>query len=191
MYTIAEKLTDYVIQNGNIKDEERSIYVYGFQVALEQTVCYVICFLGAIFLKAIPEGIIFFIVFVPLRSYAGGLHLNRYWSCLLLSCITFFSIITLSKYLWFPAYLEMICLIFLEIVILKLYPVENINRNVDIYENAQFKKRLKIFLMINIIIGIVFAITKQYIYLNTIFYTIWLITITMVIGKYKNVLKAL
>lgn len=34
MYTIAEKLTDYVIQNGNIKDEERSIYVYGFQVAL-------------------------------------------------------------------------------------------------------------------------------------------------------------
>ncbi len=44
MYTIAEKLTDYVIQNGNIKDEERSIYVYGFQVALEQTVCYVICF---------------------------------------------------------------------------------------------------------------------------------------------------
>jgi len=79
----------------------------------------------------------------------------------------------------------MICLIFLEIVILKLYPVENINRNVDIYENAQFKKRLKIFLMINIIIGIVFAITKQYIYLNTIFYTIWLITITMVIGKYK------
>ena len=63
--------------------------------------------------------------------------------------------------------------------------VENINRNVDIYENAQFKKRLKIFLMINIIIGIVFAITKQYIYLNTIFYTIWLITITMVIGKYK------
>ena len=185
MYTIAEKLTDYVIQNGNIKDEERSIYVYGFQVALEQTVCYVICFLGAIFLKAIPEGIIFFIVFVPLRSYAGGLHLNRYWSCLLLSCITFFSIITLSKYLWFPAYLEMICLIFLEIVILKLYPVEKININVDIYENAQFKKRLKIFLMINIIIGIVFAITKQYIYLNTIFYTIWLITITMVIGKYK------
>ena len=59
------------------------------------------------------------------------------------------------------------------------------DRNVDIYENAQFKKRLKIFLMINIIIGIVFAITKQYIYLNTIFYTIWLITITMVIGKYK------
>ena len=73
----------------------------------------------------------------------------------------------------------------MEIVILKLYPVENLNRNVDIYENAQFKKSLKIFLMINIIIGIVFAITKQYIYLNTIFYTIWLITITMVIGKYK------
>lgn len=68
---------------------------------------------------------------------------------------------------------------------LKLYPVENINRNVDIYENEQFEKRLKIFLMINIIIGIVFAIIKKYIYLNTIFYTIWLITITMVIGKYK------
>ena len=28
---------------------------------------------------------------------------------------------------------------------LKLYPVENINRNVDIYENEQFEKRLKIF----------------------------------------------
>ena len=39
--------------------------------------------------------------------------------------------------------------------------------------------------MINIIIGIVSVITKKYIYLNTIFYTIWLITITMVIGKYK------
>ena len=67
MYTIAEKLTDYVIQNGNIKDEERSIYVYGFQVALEQTVCYVICFLGAIFLKAIPEGLSLIHISEPTR----------------------------------------------------------------------------------------------------------------------------
>lgn len=148
-------------------------------------------FFGSNIFKGNTRRYYIFYCICTITVICGGLHLNRYWSCLLLSCITFFSIITLSKYLWFPAYLEMICLIFLEIVILKLYPVENINRNVDIYENAQFKKRLKIFLMINIIIGIVFAITKKYIYLNTVFYTIWLIIITMVIGKYKNVLKAL
>ena len=63
MYTIAEKLTDYVIQNGNIKDEERSIYVYGFQVALEQTVCYVICFLGTLFLKAYQK-VLYFLLYL-------------------------------------------------------------------------------------------------------------------------------
>lgn len=79
MNGIARILTDYVIYKGMVKEEERSIYEYGFVVAMETGLSLIIIFFVAGILHMVVEGILFFIVFIPLRSYAGGLHLEHYW----------------------------------------------------------------------------------------------------------------
>ena len=80
MKKIAKKLADYVIQKGTIEEEEREIYEYGFSIATEMLLCILVCFSISMTLHTFVEGLLFFAIFIPLRSYAGGLHLSNYWS---------------------------------------------------------------------------------------------------------------
>ena len=186
MNGIARILTDYVIYKGMVKEEERSIYEYGFVVAMETGLSLIIIFFVAGILHMVVEGILFFIVFIPLRSYAGGLHLEHYWSCLALSCLTFSVILLLTKFAIMPTYIVFFIIVFLELLVYCLYPVENINRKVDAVENEFFQKRLKKFLLIDmLIVGICIAL-KNNSYLILIMTTFFMVAITMLIGKYKN-----
>lgn len=169
-----------------VKEEERSIYEYGFVVAMETGLSLIIIFFVAGILHMVVEGILFFIVFIPLRSYAGGLHLEHYWSCLALSCLTFSVILLLTKFAIMPTYIVFFIIVFLELLVYCLYPVENINRKVDAVENEFFQKRLKKFLLIDmLIVGICIAF-KNNSYLILIMTTFFMVAITMLIGKYKN-----
>lgn len=182
----AKSLANYVIQKGTVKEDEREIYEYGFTVAMETVLCIVVCFAASLVLHTVFEGLLFFVVFIPLRSYSGGLHLNNYWSCFSLSCLTFLSIMLLGKYLDFSIYILLIVFFLSEIIVYSLYPVENMNRTVDIEEDKQFNKKLKQFLVIDGTMAIIFASLNWCKYLHTITITIVMIVITMVIGKCKN-----
>lgn len=183
---IAEILADYVIKKGVVKEDEREVYEYGFLVALEMLLCLITCFIISVFLHTIPEYILFFVVFIPLRSYAGGLHLDNYWSCFFLSCLTFFAIMILGKYLKLSIHVAFIILVLLEFAVYSMYPVENVNRVIDIDENKQFKKRLQQFLLVDGIIGIVCVIFDNCAYLKIIDLTFFMVVITMAIGKCKK-----
>lgn len=186
MGKIAKLLADYVIQKGTVKKDESEMYEYGFQIAIESMLCLITCFGISLVLNTIPEGILFFIIFVPLRSYAGGLHLDNYWSCFSLSCLTFFAIMTVGKYLTISIYIALVILLLLELAVYKMYPVENINRTVDVDEDKQFKKRLQQFLLFDSIIAIICTIFEWRTYMQTIVLTFFMVTITMAIGKVKN-----
>lgn len=186
MGKVAEKLTNYIIQKGTIKEDERETYEYGFSIAIEMLLCVIVCFSISIALHTFVEGILFFAVFIPLRSYAGGLHLSSYWSCFSLSCLTFFIIMLLGKYLELPIYIALIVFFVLEIVIYNLYPVENVNREVDADEDIEFRKRLKRFLIVDGMLAVTFTVLGWGKYLQTFTLTLVMIAITMAIGKYKN-----
>lgn len=186
MGQIAEFLADYVIEKGTVKEEERGVYEYGFLVALEKALCLITCFVISIALHTIPECILFFVIFIPLRSYAGGLHLDNYWSCFSLSCLTFLVIMIMGKYLEISLFVSSVALLFLELIIYKMYPVENANRVVDSDEDKQFRKRLKQFLVVDGIIAVICVLLGQYVYLQTITMTFFMVAATMVIGKYRN-----
>ena len=181
----AKILANYVIQKGTVKEDEREIYEYGFTIVMETVLCIIVCFAISLALHTFFEGLLFFVIFVPLRSYSGGLHLDNYWSCFSLSCLTFF-IMLLGKYFDCSIYVELIFFFLSEVIVFNLYPVENINRAIDADEDKQFKKRLKQFLVIDGTMAIIFSILGWSKYLNIITMTILMIAITMAIGKCKN-----
>ena len=73
----------------------------------------------------------FFWVFIALRSYAGGLHLRTYLSCLLCSCLSLFILLSILKYFYIGALyslaIECISLFLIRI----LAPVQDINRKME------------------------------------------------------------
>lgn len=90
------------------------------------------------------------------------------------------------KYLQIPIAYSLVSLLFLEILVYMLYPVENINRKVDSEEDRYFRKKLKMFLVIDFMMAILFVACKNssFLMLETIVFCI--VVITMVIGKSKK-----
>lgn len=186
MGKIAILLADYIIHKGIIDEKERNVYEYGFVIAGETILNLFISISIATILHMVVEGILFFIIFIPLRTYAGGLHLNYYWTCLTLSCIVFTAVLLGGKFIELPAFLSLTMILLLEYSTLCLYPVENVNRFVDQVENHYFKSRLKIFLLMDLLIAILCVLFDKKKYLLIIAATFLMTTVTMSIGKYRN-----
>lgn len=186
MNKVAEALTDYVIRKGMVAEQDREIYIYGFTITAEVGLFALFSLFMTVHLHMFMEGILFFIIFIPLRSYAGGLHLKKYHVCFLLSCLTFSAILLHVKYFQFPIHFLLMILCLFEVVVYALYPVENVNREVNSEENTYFKKKLKMYLLLDIIIAAICVVLNKNSYIMVIAETFFIVVVTMILGKYKS-----
>ncbi len=183
MEKISEWLTDYVIDSGLVRQENREAYQYGFLTGLELLLSVIVCVVITVPLKTGFGGILFFAIFIPLRSFAGGLHLNHYLTCLILSCLTYLAVLLAAKYSVIDLNLSVLLSICLMIAIRLLYPVEHSNRPVDESENRRFLYCLNRFLIVDSCILVCVAFFKKMFCVRVILYTLLLIVTTMLIGK--------
>lgn len=97
MEEISIKATDVLLKKNYIEESMYSIYQYGIQMALEIGCSFItsviICFMWG----KVMEGILFFVVFIPLRTFLGGIHLKSYWGCYVCSCLTLIIMLGLSS----------------------------------------------------------------------------------------------
>lgn len=140
MKRLSEKLTGYLIKTGAVSAESYAIYQYGFQIGLEMLCCFVVCLGIAIYLHLIPEFAVFTVIFMLLRTYAGGVHLNSFGACFICSVVV--QTLTLlfdSKYK-FTITNALLIILVSAILILKAAPVESINRELESDEKEHCKK---------------------------------------------------
>jgi len=142
MEKLAQALTDYLLSKGKIVEEKSRIYQYGFQIGLEVSLNTMISIWIAIFCHMEWETIIFFGVFILLRSYAGGLHMRTYISCLICSCMSLLGLLLVVKYVNMTSFSLMLIIFFSLVAIKALSPVLDINRPVSSKELIKFAKKL-------------------------------------------------
>lgn len=96
----SEKCTLILLKNGVIQDNQRSIYIYGFELFWSTSLCIVsILSLGALF-GYLNSAVIFLLFFMPIRMAAGGYHAKSYGACFVLTnCIALLCAFA-SKWLW-------------------------------------------------------------------------------------------
>lgn len=97
MEELSIKITNLLLGKHYIDESMYSIYQYGMQMALEIGLSFmtsaIICYIWG----KVVEGLIFFLIFIPLRSYLGGFHLKSYKACYICSCITLVVVLGLSN----------------------------------------------------------------------------------------------
>ena len=151
MKQLSEKITDYIVKSGAISEESYAIYQYGFQIGLEMGSCFLVSLGIALYLHMIPQFFVFTGVFMLLRTYAGGLHLNSYLGCFI--CSTAVQTITLlinSQYaIVFPVAWGIILIS--TALILKNAPVENINKELDV-EGKKYCKEVTMKILAGVLI---------------------------------------
>lgn len=185
MEKLAHLLTGYIIRKGMADESQSETYDYGFLIALEALLSIVISAVIAIQMGMILECILFFVVFIPIRVYAGGLHFNKYLLCLICSVLTLLMVLAIVKYTDLDGGYSMIISGIMLMLIIKLSPVDNVNRDVDETEQSYFKKKLTVFIVLDAAGVVILYLCSMEKLLFLFALTLSLIVVTMILGKAK------
>lgn len=86
MDKLADRMTNYIMGCGVIKEEDYAIYKYGFQTGLELMLCVATSIVFSLYMNMFWECILFMVLFFLQRGYVEGIHMKHFYSCFLLSC---------------------------------------------------------------------------------------------------------
>lgn len=186
MEKIADKIIRYAISKGEIKEEDYCIYKYGMQTGMEALICLFAGVAIAIYLKSFIEFCIFVIIFFPLRTYVGGVHLKTYLECFFCSCGVITIVLYGSKFLKISQDISFIVMVMELGIIYRLAPITTKEKTLDKEEAAFYsKQRLKILIWI-LIIFCFFLLLKLLQYSSLIMCTMGLVLSSMLIEIVKN-----
>lgn len=181
----AKRIVAYIEKNRGCSADERAIYEYGIQTGLEMAICAFVSTGIAAILGMIPQGVTFLGIFILLRSYVGGVHLQNFSSCFFCSVFVQIGVLLFAKYAQFPIIISW-CMIGVGIVLLLfISPVDHINRILTKEEKKYCRKKLTFIVVGIVIICGILTITETVDYVSLISDTIVVVAISAVIGKLK------
>lgn len=181
--------TNYIMKKGVISKENYDIYLYGFQSFLELFLNFICSVIIAVVLHMEIECLLFFLFFIPLRSFNGGLHLESYYSCLVFSCMTMTTILFLVKYIHLSAPVSFILFLVLLTAIKLTGSYNHPNRPVDEEENQEFVRKTNLTFLLSFLAALGFLMLQWDRYLLLLALTYLLVFITLVISKFNRKTK--
>lgn len=183
---IAGCLFDIQCRRGILEEDKRKLYVYAYNLLLSRVSVYVVLVAAGILLGNLKEMAVFLAAFIPLRQYAGGLHLKKAGSCIVASGIL---VCVSGQYLkYYPDITGTTIAIWIVAVciLLTLAPVDCANKRLDLTERKVYKRRLCILFCVEcIFLVIVFLmgfkwISKEIMLAQTI------LAVSLILGRIKN-----
>lgn len=186
MERLTYKLTNFILNMGVIKKAEYEMYRYGFQTALEMQSCIIIGILISVKMEMFLEFWVFLGIFILLRSYVGGLHFDKFVTCLIFSAFVLITTLMIVKKYQFPDNTAIIIVICLSMIIKFFKPINNKNRVVEKDEEIIFRRRVNNILFLIILLGLILYFFQQDYYLSLIATTLIIVFISMIAGKWKE-----
>ncbi|EOS80020.1 hypothetical protein C817_02129 [Dorea sp. 5-2] len=184
-----EKLVNEILKNAEqlhgFDESQKEIVQYGIQGLLEIGSNILLSVLILYQMHMIPEGMVFFLVFIPVRMFSGGYHMDTYIGCLLFSVITLVGILKSAEFFSFNRVVLFVGVVLMAVILWKIAPVIHPNRPVSQRECQKISKKLKISLIIILLFySILWVLEKKHL-CHIIFFDFLLILIMLIIGKIK------
>ena len=135
---ISSKFVEHNIISKSVKD----VYRYGIEMTISSIIGFVItCLIGLLF-RMLMQTMLFYVIFILLRSMTGGYHAKTYLKCnFIFSIITLF-IVTFSKAAYeMQISFEILTLLFLPSIAIFIWiaPVENVNKPIKAEKRVYWK----------------------------------------------------
>lgn len=157
MDMLLDKIMAFITHNRKIDDDEAEIVRYGLEIAVLKTIFFAATLIVSLLMNSFWQFIIFISLFSVLRSYAGGYHAKTQIRCfiqsmlLIIAAVMIINITQKITYIIVP--LSVIALA-AGAAIWRLAPVDTKNKRLDFDEKVPLRKKTRITLMVEIIIGI-------------------------------------
>lgn len=147
---MTQRVCMYLVKNNVIKEADIEIYSYGLNQMFVMGFNLLTTFILGILFDMLLETFVFMAVYVPIRTYAGGLHMSTQVRCY------FASVVMIVLALFVIGSIDnnyMLCLLLSVtsgIIILKLAPVQDSNKPLSEGEKISYGKRTKSFVIVAI-----------------------------------------
>lgn len=105
-YRISNRIADRFTEKKVIPPEEKELYRFGVQQGLSIALNVVTTFVIGLVFRMVLESFLFLAVYIPLRSFAGGIHAKTANRCYVYSSFMIIAVLLVIKF--FPLLLSMI-----------------------------------------------------------------------------------
>ena len=156
---VAVKIADFLCKNNTIRDEDKDIYIYGFEIFFSNLINFTIVVVLGYLLGLFFNAMLFYIAFVITRSYSGGYHASTYLKCNIIFASVFLITMFTSRLL-LPTISLVYLLVFMAIYIGCIFeyaPIENSNKPLLESDKLKYRK-------ISIVISICFTVSVVILY---------------------------
>lgn len=137
-----DKIVNYMVAAGAVAPEDAEVQAYAIESLFEMVLTHgLILVLAAVF-HVLPQTAVFYVLFLPLRSYAGGYHAATPVRCLVLSVAVWAAIMAFGRLL--PLWAPLPVLLVSVGLILWLAPIEHHNHPLSVREFARAKRFARI-----------------------------------------------
>lgn len=139
---LSNLISSKFVKHNIISEDAKDVYKYGVEISISSLIGFVITLIIGLIFNVLIQTVIFYVVFISLRSMTGGYHAETYLKCNLV-----FSLVTLFVVIFSKAACEMqmpggiLTLLFLPSVtsFIWIAPVENINKPIDNKKRVYWK----------------------------------------------------
>ena len=155
---ISEDIVSWQIKKNLLKDDQRALYLYAYEILLNQIINIVVAVFIAVIMRAPMPVFVFLASYIPLRSYCGGYHARTNGVCTVVSAILILIVCLLEKYIVGTVALILPIAGFLisGILIFIFAPVPDRNKLLDEEETSRYRSKSRLFWLSEVIVCALF-----------------------------------
>jgi len=184
----AKKTVDWLMQGGQVVDDDRRVYEFGLDKLFSSLVNFFFAVILGLVFGVFWQTVMFYIVYIMLRVYAGGYHAKKPLVCFFASIgILFPCVVAIRFYQIWRTPLVFWSLLLVSVVALAIVaPVEHKNKRLDVLEKTIYRRRLLRNLAIVTIGAITLAAFSQVDYAMAMLCGIMLSASVAIVGKMRS-----
>lgn len=185
---ISEDIVKKQLECGNVSEEDKEIYKYGYTLVLGTMVNIILAFIIGLFFNEIFFVLSFLLVFIPLRSYCGGWHAATSFRCTIVSNLIIFCVTLIYTIQWLgDNYLPMVILdVICMFLIILCKPQDSKSKSMSKKEKERCHRIVKMQLSIHLLV-IAFMVYIDYCSGVQLFLMIHIVQALLLwCGRWKN-----
>lgn len=193
LHSLSVKVAHFLYAKKAIDNKYFDVYVYGVELIISSAIGLFLVFIISLLLNELLFGFVFYLCFVSLRYYTGGLHCNSYLRCNATFVFSYLMCLLFDYFLEVYTYLQWLLIplgVVSFVVILLFAPIENVNKPIEDRDRKKFKIISVIIFALHILIIFIDLFFFMKIY-RTIIITDFLVAVLILLGyqKYKKEVK--
>lgn len=185
-YKLSERIADGFEKQRVISSEDKELYRYGVQQGLNLLLNLLTTFVIGILCGMLMASLLFIVVYMPLRSFAGGYHAKTHLRCYLYSILMITAVLLVIRFLPLGMLICSCLMLVGGIIIVLLAPVEDSNKPLDEAEQCVYRKRTQLILSVETVLFLAFIFLHVKVCYSTIAMAVLSIGILLIAGTLKN-----